>query len=311
MRLRFALGLLALTATAWAASSPTLAQSKLTVGYTSLSGVAPIFVAKEKDFFAKRGLEVDLQPLRGGNVLVPSLVANSIQVATLTAPTLVQAADGGIDLVGLTTLSVLSTGMTSSGVLARTGSNIKAPKDFNGKRLAVPTLGSISHVLFEKWLTLKGGDPKTIKWIEVAFTQMPDVIKTGNLDGLIIPDPLMTKIVKDGSGYVVSHFFGELPDNTSAMISASTRDWATKNPKEAAAYRDAIAEAVAYGNANRDETKQIIGKWLKLSPEIMQQTQLEKLVAELGADEMKWWVDTLNEQNLLRTKVDPAKLVFR
>ncbi len=298
-------------ATASTFATQAVAQTKIVVGYTSLSGVAPIFIAKDKGYFDKRGLDVELQALRGGNVLVPSLVANSIQVATLTAPTLVQAVDGGIDLVGLTTLSVLTAGMTNSGVLARTGVDIKTAKDFNGKRLAVPTLGSISHVLFDKWMALKGGDPKTVKWVEVSFPQMPDVIKTGNLDGVIIPDPLMTKIIQDGTGYVVSHFFGELPDGTRAMVSASSRDWVTKNPKEVAGYRAAIAEAVAFGNANMDETKQIVGKWLKLSPEVMQQTQIEKLVAELGPGEMKWWVDTLAEQNLTRTKVDPVAIVLK
>jgi NitT/TauT family transport system substrate-binding protein len=287
------------------------AQSKVTVGYTSLSAVAGIFIAKDKGMFEKRGLDVELQALRGGSVLVPSLVANSIQIATLASPVLVQAADGGIDLIGLTALSVLSPGMTNSGVLARTGANIKTAKDFEGKRMAVPTLGSISHVLFEKWMALNGGNPKTIKWIEVAFPQMPDVIKTGNIDAIIIPDPLMTKVITDGSGYVVSYFFGELPQGVPSMVSASTRDWATRNAREAAAYREAITEATAWGNANPDETKQIVGKWLKLPPEMMKQTQLEQLEAKLNASDMKWWIDTLTEQEQIRTKVDPAKIVAK
>src|SRR5690349_10413927 len=115
------LGLLGAAMLLIAPSSIASAQTKLTVGYTSLSGVAPIFVAKEQGMFDKRGLNVELLAMRGGNVLVPSLVANSVQIATLTAPSLVQAVDGGIELVGLTTLSVLSTGMTNTGVLARAG----------------------------------------------------------------------------------------------------------------------------------------------------------------------------------------------
>lgn len=74
------------------------AQQKIIVGHTSLTANAPLFVAKEKGFFEKRGLNVELRPLRGGNVLVPSLVANSVQIATLTAPSMIQAIDGGIEL---------------------------------------------------------------------------------------------------------------------------------------------------------------------------------------------------------------------
>jgi NitT/TauT family transport system substrate-binding protein len=292
-----------------ASQSVALAQSKMTVGYTSLSGVAPIFVAKEQGQFDKRGLNVELLAMRGGNVLVPSLVAGSIQVATLTAPSLVQAIDGGIELVGLTSLSVLSTGMTNTGVLARTGVEIKSAKDFEGKRVAVATIGSISDILFQKWMALKGANPKLVKFVEVSFPQMPDVIKTGNIDAVVIPDPLMTAILKAGSGYVVSYFFGEMPDNTRAMVSAASRAWAAQNARDARAYQDAIAEAATWANANPSETKAIIGKWLKLSPELMAATQIEKMVAELTASDFTWWLGTMNEQGLLRTSIDAGKII--
>ena len=281
-------------------------QTKITIGYTSLAGVASIFVAKDNGYFASRGIEPELLAVRGGNALVPSLVANSIQIATLTAPTLVQAADAGLDVVGLTTLSVLSSGMKSAGILARTGTNIKTPQDLIGKRIGVGTIGSISQVLFDKWLITKGVDPKKLIYVEVAYPQMSDILKTGNIDALIVPDPFMTAVVKAGTGYVLSYFFGELPDNTVSMISASTGDWATKNPQQVEAYRAAIAEASAWITANDEKAKEIVGRWLKLSPEIMANTTIEKPVAKISADDLKWWVDTLNEQKLLRTNVEPS-----
>jgi NitT/TauT family transport system substrate-binding protein len=247
--------------------------------------------------------------MRGGNVLVPSLVANSVQVATLTAPSLVQAVDGGIDLVGLGSLSVLSTGMTNTAVLARTGVDIKTAKDFEGKRVAVATIGSISDVLFQKWMIQKGANPKNVRFVEVSFPQMPDVIKTGNIDAVVIPDPLMTAILKAGSASVVSYFFGEMPDNTRAMVSGASRAWVAQNGKDARAYREAIDEAATWSNANPAETKAIIGKWLKLAPELMAATQVEKMTSELTASDLAWWVSAMNEQSLLRTTVDPAKIV--
>jgi NitT/TauT family transport system substrate-binding protein len=290
---------------------PATAQTKITIGYTSLAGVASIFVAKDNGYFANRGIEPELLAVRGGNALVPSLVANSIQIATLTAPTLVQAAGAGLDVVGLTTLSVLSSGMKSAGVLARTGTNIKTPQDLVGKRIGVSTIGSISQVLFDKWLITKGVDPKKLIYVEVAYPQMSDILKTGNIDALIVPDPFMTAVVKAGTGYVLSYFFGELPDDTVSMVSASTGDWATKNPRQVEAYRAAIAEASAWITANDEKAKEIVGRWLKLSPEIMANTTIEKPVARISADDLKWWVDTLNEQKLLQTSVEPSKIIAK
>jgi NitT/TauT family transport system substrate-binding protein len=290
---------------------PAVAQTKVTIGYTSLAGVASIFVAKDNGYFASRGLDPELLAVRGGNALVPSLVANSIQIATLTAPTLVQAADAGLDVVALTTLSVLTSEMKSGAVLARTGTNIKSPQDLVGRRVGVGTIGSISQVLFDKWLTTKGVDPKKLIYVEVAYPQMPDILKTGNIDALIVPDPFMTAVVKAGTGYVLSYFFGELPDNTVAMVSASTSDWAAKNQQKVEAYRAAIAEASAWIIANDEKAKEIVGRWLKLSPEIMSNTSIEKPVANIDTNDIKWWVDTLNEQKLLRTNIEPGKIIAK
>jgi NitT/TauT family transport system substrate-binding protein len=288
-----------------------LAQTKITIGYTSLAGVASIFVAKDNGYFANRGIDANLLAVSGGHALVPGLVANSIQIATLTAPTLVQADDAGLDLVGLTTLSVLSTGMKSGGVVARTGTDIKTAQDLIGKKVGVGTIGSISQVLFDKWLMTKGVDPKRLAYVEVAYPQMPDVIKAKNVDALILPDPFMTAIIKAGTGYLVAPFFGELPDNTVSMISASTRDWAAKNPQFVDAYRSSIGEAAAWIIANDAKAKEIVGRWLKLSPEIMANTTIEKPVAQLGPSELKWWVDTMNEQKLLRSNIEPGALLPR
>ena len=40
--------------------------TQVTMGYTPASIFAPVFVAREKGYFAEQGLDVDLQPLAGG-----------------------------------------------------------------------------------------------------------------------------------------------------------------------------------------------------------------------------------------------------
>ena len=117
------------------------AQTKLVIGYTSLGDVGANFVAKEGGFFAKRNLDVELKALRGGSVIVPGLVVGEIQIGTLAPPVFLQAVDGGIDLTALTGL-VLTKGMKSAAVVARTGVDIKSPADLVGKRTGVSGIGS-------------------------------------------------------------------------------------------------------------------------------------------------------------------------
>jgi NitT/TauT family transport system substrate-binding protein len=294
-----------------AVSSGAYSQDKIVIGYTSTSANTLAFVAQHKCFFAKQGLNVEIMAMRGGNVIVPSLIADSVQVGTLTAPNMLQAVDGGLDLVSLTGLSVLSKDVKESGVVARAGSNIKEPKDLAGKRIAVATIGSLSQVLFEKWLAIKQVDSKSIKYVEASFASMPDVIKAGNVDAVLISDPHMTMIVNAGTGYVLSYFFTELPEGTIMTHNTVARKWADSHPKEVKGIRAAIAEAEKFAAANPAETREIVGREMKLTPEVLAMTVIPKPEADVTSKDLKWWIDTMNEQNLLRTKLDPATLVAR
>ena len=284
------------------------AQTKVVIGYTSLSDVGSNFVAKDQNFFAKHDLDVELKALRGGSVIVPGLVVGEIQIGTLAPPVFLQAVDGGIELAALTGLSVLTRGMKSAAVVARTGVEIKSPQDLVGKRTGVSGIGSISEVLYREWLRQRGVDSKKITFVEVPFPSMRDLLRSGRVDVIIIPDPLLSQVVSAGIGYVVSYFFGELPEGAMQMINASTRAWAEKNPGVVAAYQRAIAEANAFIAANPDAAKDIIAKYLNLPEAVVRSSELPRFVTTLDPAQMQWWIDVLSRQDMLRTKLDPAKL---
>jgi NitT/TauT family transport system substrate-binding protein len=284
------------------------AQTKVVIGYTSLSDVGSNFVAKDQNFFAKHDLDVELKALRGGSVIVPGLVVGEIQIGTLAPPVFLQAVDGGIELAALTGLSVLTRGMKSAAVVARTGVEIKSPQDLVGKRTGVSGIGSISEVLYREWLREQGVDSKKITFVEVPFPGMRDLLRSGRVDVIIIPDPLLSQVVSAGIGYVVSYFFGELPEGAMQMINASTRAWAEKNPGVVTAYQRAISEANAFIAANPDAAKDIIAKYLNLPEAVVRSSELPRFVTTLDLAQMQWWIDVLSRQGMLRTKLDPAKL---
>ena len=287
------------------------AQTKLVIGYTSLGDVGTNFVAKEEGFFANHKLDVELKALRGGSVIVPGLVVGEIQIGTLAPPVFLQAVDGGIDLTALTGLSVLTTGMKSAAVVARAGLDIKSPADLIGKRTGVSGIGSISEVLYREWLRQNGIDAKKMTFIEVPFPSMRDLLRSGRVDVIIIPDPLLSQIVSSGIGYVVAYFFGELPDGATQMINASTRAWAQHNPGAVANYKMAIDEASAFIAKNGDRTKTIIAKYLNLPEAVVRDSELPRFVASIDPAQMQWWIDVLSRQDMLRTKLDPAQLIAK
>ena len=122
--------------------------TRLSLGYTATLGFNGAFIAKDRGLFAKHGLDVDLV-LIGLNSNIPAaLVGGSIQIGGPTPPVLLQANDGGLDLVIIGNASVLDPDNHRDGVMARTGSGIKAAADFAGKKVGVPGLNAFLHVVF-------------------------------------------------------------------------------------------------------------------------------------------------------------------
>ena len=307
--------LAALTAGALSASL-VLAQpaTKLKVGYVPLTGAVSHFIAKDKGFYEKHGLDVDLIMMRSSADAIPGLVSNSLQIAMLPDPALIQAGDSGIDLVAVNGNLWLRSGTKDSAVIVRNGSSINGPKDFGGKRIGIIAIGSISQVLFEKWLLMNGVDKATISTIlysEASLPQQVDVIRTGTVDAVLPTEPFVTAILRQGGVRNISYFLGEMPDKTQLMLNASTRKWAASHEKEIAAFRKALDEATQYALANEKEARHSIIKWLKLPPEVVAAARFPDLSTLVTENDMKWWIATLKEQSRLRTDVDPAKFLLK
>src|SRR5687768_938372 len=171
--------LLAAIAMLGATSVAAGAQTKIAIGYTGANAFLAAFVAKDQGFFAKRNLDVTLQRIPVGPSIPGALLANSLQVGTLTAAILLQAVENGIELQIIAGASLQTKENPTAGVSARTGSEIRKPEDFKGKKVGAPGVNGQQDTLFKKWLQMKGVDWKTVTFVESPFPQMGDMLRGG------------------------------------------------------------------------------------------------------------------------------------
>ncbi len=151
------------------ATAPAHAQTKVIVGYTATMDVAPLFVAVEKGYFQKRGLDVTPQLMTVNSIIPPAMVSDSIQIGLPTATTFLQAVDNGLDLTVVSGLNFTRKNDINFGIVVRNGANISKPQDFVGKKVGVPGLNAFLHVMFREWLRTNGVDPKQVQFVETAF----------------------------------------------------------------------------------------------------------------------------------------------
>lgn len=293
------------------AIGPAQAQGKIQIGCTATGDCASAMVAVDEGIFKKHGLDAEMV-LIGINSNIPAaILSNSIQIGGPTSTVFLQAADGGLDLVGIAGASIMNpTSNNNIGAFVRNGITIKEPKDFVGKKVGAPGLGAFLHVLFVKWLVEKGVDPKSVNFVEVTFPTMADIIKSGGVDVVLTAEPFITRMTNAGLGAVGARYGADLARAEPIIFYAAARDWAEKNPVAVKKFRAAIAESAAIVNTDRDKAWASISKFTKQPIDLVKASPPNQSEPALKAAQLGWWIEIMSSQKMLQTKLDLNKLML-
>src|SRR5690349_15168568 len=183
---------------------PAIAQPKIVLGYTPANAFMPAFVAKDKGFFAKRGLDVTLQTVPQGSTIAAAMAGGTMQVGTLTAPVYLLSVEGGIETQIVAASTYQAKSNPTIALMAREGSNIKSAADMKGKRMGVPGLNGVNHVVAMKWLENNGVPRNQVTYVETGFAQMGDLLKGSQVDLVVPVEPFITRLEQTKVGYQVA-----------------------------------------------------------------------------------------------------------
>lgn len=299
-----------LAAIMWCTATAAAAQTKIALGYTGANAFVPAFVAKEQGFFAKQGLDVSLQLIPVGSTMPGALVSGSLNVATLTAPVLLLAKEGGLDLGIVSAASFQSRQRTTAGAVARPGLVLKTAADFRGRKVGVPGLNSVQHLLFMKWLDNNGVKPSQVTYIEAAFPQMGDMLKSGVLDAALIVEPFLGRVQQSGSGTLAVSYGPQVSERYLEAFYVMDKSFVEKNPKAPAAFKAAIAQAVAWTQANDAEARKTMVKYLKLPEAVAESMPMPEFSADFSDADVTSWVDMARQFGLIKSAMSAASLTF-
>jgi NitT/TauT family transport system substrate-binding protein len=282
------------------------AQTKISIGYTAAGDFLPAFVAFEKGYFAKRDIDASFTRVALASNIPAALMSKSIDIGTGTGPGLLQAAEGGLDLVAVSGAARQRSDNPTVSLLARKDLNIAAPADLKGKKIGVPGLNSVIDVVLRVWLEAKGVPVNQVTLIEASFPQMNDLLRGKTLDAVAVLEPFRSKIEQDGAAVKVADFFSEVHDNMIFGFWISTRIWADANPKAVKGFREALAEAIAYAKANPEDVKTIEAKYLGVKMPGFSSFDIEIRPADLDI-----YAKMGKDLGLLRENVNAANLIAK
>lgn len=173
-----------------AASSAAAKADPVTVklGYTPSLCQAPLFIAKEKDFYKEAGVNVELVPVDGAhaNEAIGSGKIDAMQ--TLVMKTIKPWQNG---------LPVKATAGIHSGcvrVVARNDGSVNTAADLKGKKLGVAGLADTGTIVAQRALKLAGvnstPDNMEVELVVIDRNSLPQALESGQVDAIAMTDPV-------------------------------------------------------------------------------------------------------------------------
>jgi NitT/TauT family transport system substrate-binding protein len=292
------------TATTSASAEP------IRINFVPTTDGLTLYVAADQGMFEERGLEVEMTPAPNPSVMISALAAGSSDIGHTVVIPVLAASQAGIELSVIAGASGFpAVKPPTVGVIAREGSEIQSPADLEGKSVGVVGLESYHQVMVQRWMEENDADYSTVRFVEVAFPQMQDLLSSGNVDAVVSVDPFFSRMINEGIGYTFGDFVETMPDGVPIVVFVSLREWAESNPDKVTAFREALIEANQFIQDNEDEARCSLAKWTNLPEPVVAISRWGSFYAETPEEGIGYWVELMRGQGLIDGDLEPADLV--
>lgn len=240
-------------------------KKEITIGYfPNLTHIATI-VGLEKGYFADafgKDVKIKTKTVNNGGLFMEAMATNAIDVGTVGPGPVLNY------YVKDPKYRIISGAVNGGAVLvASKESNIKDLKDLDGKKVAIPVIGSTQDVMLRKALQSVDLKPKsnggTVELHPAAPADTATLFKQKAVDAAATQEPWGYVVQTQAGGQMLLDWkeFAWGKDSTNTVVTAS--DDFLKNKDQAEAYLSAHKKAIAFIKDHPAEAKELVIKHLK------------------------------------------------
>jgi NitT/TauT family transport system substrate-binding protein len=239
------------------------AGKKVVIAYAAMNArVAPLWVARERGFFAKYGVSADTIFVRGAPTLVAAMAANEIDVGYTGGTAVVGAVANGADLKVLSAF----TNRVTYDLMVKPG--IKTPEDLRGKRFGIQSIGGtvwMGAILALEHLNLDAERDK-INILAVGDQNvLAQALESGTIDATVLDGVQSRRLAALGFATLADLNKFNLPILSSGFVMREPS--IQKDPQLAENLLKAVIEGAAASLSlqQKPSTLKILQKYLKVS----------------------------------------------
>jgi NitT/TauT family transport system substrate-binding protein len=309
VRRRHMLGLLAAAPAALA--RPASAQSvKIRLAVVPTDSYGEPYYALDGGFFAKAGLDVDLQTFNTGSAITNALAGGALEAGIADPIQVGDAFNRGVPFGFFAGGMLYSTNEPTTALCVVKNGPVKSAKDLAGQTLGVFGLGSMAEFATRAWLDANGVDSAAVKFVEIPPSAMVPAIARGTVPAGVVSEPTLSSA---GASGVVP--FATVYDYCAKTFYINSwfanRTWIAQNRETVRKLVGAIYEAARWANTHRPETLAILAKYGKL--DVAKAANMHRAVYDTSLDPKKLRppLDIAWKFGALRTQLTAADLIVK
>ena len=266
-RARFVAALAAAGLLPFAGARAALADdAALSVGAIPTDNTANAYYAQDRGYFGRAGLSVTIQDLGSGPAIAAAVAGGTLDVGVSNIATIAAARNRGIALRFIAPASIASHDTMTDPIVVPNSSAARSGGDLNGKTIAINGLRNLQQITAMAWIDHHGGDSRTVKFVEIPFTEMGAALEANRVDAALPSEPFVA------STRSVARRLGNVMDSIAPRFMVlgwfATDGWIAAHQDAAARFAEGIREASSWANTHRVETARILVDRAKLDPAI-------------------------------------------
>lgn len=232
---------------------------KTSVAITSInSAQVPLWVAADKGFFTKYGLDVSLPYIESSSTATQGLLSGEPPLAGMGATAAVNADLSGGDIVMVAGL------MNTMPYELVVNSKIKGPQDLKGQKIGISKAGTSSDLGARLILNKLNLQPSKDVALVSAGNQSERLagLQNGAVQGALMEMPFTLVANKAGFPTLVNMAELKIPFSYNGI--ATTKKFLKSNPDTIERFLKATIAAIHYMKTNKEGTLEVMGRNMKL-----------------------------------------------
>lgn len=240
----------------------------LRIAIAPSDGVTSVVYAKAAGLFEKAGLDVQIDTQSNGAAVAAAIVSGAYDIGNSSITSIFLAQEKGIPFTFVAPAGVYDAKAPFSGALALKDSPVRLDKDAEHAVIGLVSLSGTGHDAFCAWVEQHGGDPSTIRFIEVPFSAATAALETHRVIAAETVTPAMTSALDTGAFRFIPVYGAIAPQ---FLISAwfASKDFSGKYRETVRTFARVVAAAGTYANAHHAETAPIMSEFTKIPVDVM------------------------------------------